>query len=128
MAGLAATVRVGDVERSQALLDLVPPIPLDLADDELVVGDTERMTTLALHRLQTGDAAGARGLLELVSDQLEPAIDPNVHSALALVCAAGGDTEAALRHAVAVEAHDRATYLDRTTAAVARGFALRPHG
>ncbi len=124
MAGLAATVQVGDVERSERLLTILPAGPFDGDDGELIVGDTERTASVGLHRLQSGDVAGAIAVLGSLSRRLLPEIDPNLESALALAHAAEGSIDAALREADAVDAHERASYLDRITAGIARALAL----
>jgi class 3 adenylate cyclase/tetratricopeptide (TPR) repeat protein len=130
MAGLAATVQVGDVAGSERLLAsaAVSAGPLSSADGEMVVGDSERTASLGLHRLQTGDVAGAVAVLDGLRSRLAPEIDPNLHAALALAHAAVGSLEDALDEADAVERHERATYLDRITAGIARGLALARRG
>ena len=65
MAGLAATVQVGDLERSEQMLTIIPAGPVDGDDGELIVGDTERTASVGLHRLQSGDVAGAVAVLRL---------------------------------------------------------------
>jgi hypothetical protein len=90
----------------------------------VLVGDTERGVATGLHRLQCGEVTEAvEGLTEL-HQRLSPAIDPNVLSALALARAANGDVDAALVDAEVVDDHERASYLDRIVAGVARGLAL----
>jgi class 3 adenylate cyclase/tetratricopeptide (TPR) repeat protein len=122
MAGLAATVQVGDIARSAALLAAVPELA-GSPGPEFMVGDSERTTSLGLHRLQQGDVAGAAAILEAMAERLAPAIDPNLHSALALARVACDHLDAALVAADEVDAHPRATYLDRLTAGVARALA-----
>jgi class 3 adenylate cyclase/tetratricopeptide (TPR) repeat protein len=124
MAGLSATVQVGDIERSERLLTVMPAGPFDGEEGDLIVGDTERTASVGLHRLQTGDVAGAVAVLSSLQQRLLPEIDPNLHSALALAHAAEGSTDDALREADEVDAHDRASYLDCITAGIARGLAL----
>ena len=120
MAGLAATVQVGDLERSEQMLTIIPAGPVDGEDGELIVGDTERTASVGLHRLQAGDVAGAIAVLGSLAARLHPAIDPNLHAALALAHVADGSIDDALAEADAVDAHERATYLDRLTAGIAR--------
>lgn len=124
MAGLGATVQVGDIERSERLLTIIPAGPVDGEGGALIVGDTERTASVGLHRLQSGDVAGAVAVLGSLQQRLLPEIDPNLHSALALAHAAEGSIDDALSEADAVDAHDRASYLDRITAGIARGLAL----
>jgi hypothetical protein len=128
MAGLGATVQVGDVERSERMLALVPAGPFDGEDGELIVGDTERTASVGLHRLQSGDVAGAVAVLDSLRQRLAPAIAPTLHSALALAHAAEGSIDAAIAEADEVEGHDRSSYLDRITAGMARGLALARRG
>jgi class 3 adenylate cyclase/tetratricopeptide (TPR) repeat protein len=128
LASLGATVQVGDTARSEALLASAPLVPEDDDAGEVIVGDSERITTLALHRLQSGDVASALALLSRLRARIAPEIDPNSHSALALAHVAAGALDDALAEADAVDAHERATYLDRLTAGVARGLALTRRG
>ncbi|MEO6317600.1 MAG: adenylate/guanylate cyclase domain-containing protein [Acidimicrobiales bacterium] len=128
MAGLSATVQVGDTERSERMLAIVPPGPFGGDGGDLVVGDSERTASVGLHRLQSGDVAGAVAVLSSLQQRLLPEIDPNLHSALALAHAADGAIEVALQEADEVDVHDRATYLDRVTAGTARGMALARRG
>ena len=65
MAGLAATVQVGDLERSERMLTIIPAGPVDGEGGELIVGDTERTASVGLHRLQSGDVAGAVAVLRV---------------------------------------------------------------
>lgn len=129
MAGLAASVQVGDIERSEAMLD-TSPVPVEGvgSDGDLIVGDTERLTSLALHRLQSGDLPAALELLEGLRKRIAPEIDPNSHSALALAHVADGALDDALAEAEEVDVHARASYLDRLMAGVARGLALARRG
>jgi hypothetical protein len=124
MAGLAATVQVGDIERSEQMLTIVPVGSIEDDADGVVVGDTERTTSVGLHRLQAGDVPGAVATLEARAARLEPEVDPNLHSALALAHVAAGEVDRALAEADAVDAHERASYLDRLTAGIARALAL----
>lgn len=124
MAGLGTTVQVGDVARSEQILDVVEPLLHLLPSSEVVVGDTERTTSLGLHRLQRGDVAGAVEALSALAERLRPTIDPNLSSALTLAYVAAGRVDAALREADEVTAHARASYLDRITAGIARALAL----
>src|SRR5690606_7327423 len=55
-------------------------------------------------------------------------LDPNLHAAAALVHVASGDLDRAIREATEVESHSGATYLDRTTAGIARALALTQRG
>ncbi len=128
MARLGATVQVGDVARSAALLASAPADPLVGEDVELIVGVTERTTSIGLHRLQCGDVAGAVEVLGALRHRIAPDVDPNLHAALALAHAAAGAITEAIDEADEVEAHDRATYLDRITAGIARGLALARRG
>jgi len=140
MASLAATVQVGDVDQSEHILATAPVDVLGQLEagivsapaggegmTEAIVGSTELATVLGLHRLQAGDVAGAVSLLEWFDGQLA-AIDPNLHAATALAHCAAGDLDRAIREADEVDAQDRATYLDRLTAGVARGLALARRG
>jgi tetratricopeptide (TPR) repeat protein len=129
MAGLMATVQVGDLARSERMLEIAPVAVVDDDGDEvLVVGDTERMTAIGLHRLQAGQVDLAVDALRSVARRLAPQIDPNLHSALALAHVADGRVDEALTEADAVDAHERASYLDRLTAGIARGLALSRRG
>ena len=124
MGGLGTTVQVGDVARSEDILSVVRPLLDHLPSADVVVGDTERTTSLGLHRLQRGDVGGAVEVLSALAERLRPAIDPNLSSALALAYVAAGSLEAALAEAEAVTSQERATYLDRITAGIARALAL----
>ena len=128
MAGLSATVQVGDTARSERMLTIVPAGPFDGDGGELVVGDTERTASVGLHRLQSGDVAGAVAVLSSLQQRLLPDTDPNLLSALALAHAADGSIADALREADVVDTHERASYLDRITAGTARGLALARRG
>jgi tetratricopeptide (TPR) repeat protein len=128
MAGLAATVQVGDLERSEQMLTIIPAGPVDGDDGEIIVGDTERTTSVGLHRLQSGDVAGSVAVLSTLATRLQPEIDPNLQSALALALVANGAVDEAVRAADDVDAHDRASYLDRLTAGIARALALSRRG
>ena len=128
MAGIGATVQVGDVERSERLLTIIPAGPFDGDGGELIVGDTERTASVGLHRLQSGEVAAAVAVLSSLQQRLLPEIDPNLHSALALAHVADGALDEALIEADAVDAHDRSSYLDRITAGIARGLALSRRG
>jgi tetratricopeptide (TPR) repeat protein len=128
MAGLAATVQVGDLERSAQMLTIIPAGPVDGEDGELIVGDTERTASVGLHRLQAGDVAGAVAVLGSLAQRLQPQVDPNLHSALALAYVADGSVDRALEAADEVDAHDRSSYLDRLTAGIARALALSRRG
>ena len=128
MAGLSATVQVGDTARSNHLLTMMPAGPFDGDGGDLIVGDTERTTSVGLHRLQSGNVDGAVAVLSSLQQRLLPAIDPNLHSALALAHAAEGSLDAALAEADEVDEHERASYLDRITAGIARGLALARRG
>ena len=89
MAGLSATVQVGDTARSEQLLAVIPAGPFDGDGDDLIVGDTERTTSVGppppavRRRRRRGGRARARS-----RERLRPQIDPNLHSALALAHAA----------------------------------------
>jgi len=134
LGALASAVQVGDVERSEAILSVVPR-GVDAAIDALAdhpdhaagtldlaaVAPTELGATIGLHRLQSGDTAGAVALLEAVDAQ-QPAIDPNLRAATALAHAAAGALDRAAQEADDVDATPRATYLDRLTAGVARAL------
>ena len=128
MAGLSALVQVGAVERSQALVDHVPTPGSGGIEQELIVGDTERVTALGLHRLQSGDVPGALAVLSATTRRLAPEIDPNLSSALALALSADGDADAAVAQADAVDGHIRASYMDRLVAGMARGLAWARDG
>jgi hypothetical protein len=107
---------------------MMPAGPFDGDGGDLIVGDTERTTSVGLHRLQCGDVDGAVAVLGALQQRLLPAIDPNLHSALALAHVAEGALDAALLEADQVDEHERATYLDRITAGIARGLALARRG
>ncbi|MEO7428402.1 MAG: adenylate/guanylate cyclase domain-containing protein, partial [Acidimicrobiales bacterium] len=130
MAGLSSTVQVGDVARSEELLASVPGLGDGGADgsEELIVGDSERVAAVGLHRLQIGDVVGALAALTAFEQRMAPDIDPNLHSALALAHAAGGSLDAAIAAADEVDAHQRASYMDRLVAGMARGLALTRRG
>jgi hypothetical protein len=83
---------------------------------------------VGLHRLQCGDVAGAVALMSSLEARLHPEIDPNLHSALALANVANGSIDDALAAADEVDAHERASYLDRLTAGIARALALSRRG
>ena len=121
-----ASVQVGDTTRTEALLSILPEV--EGADSTMIVGDTERVVATSLHRLQQGDASTAVAGLEAQQVQLAPTIDPNLQSALALARAADGQVDLALADADLVDDHDRASYLDRVIAGIARGFALDRRG
>jgi class 3 adenylate cyclase/tetratricopeptide (TPR) repeat protein len=124
-----ASVQVGDVERTAMLLHLAVTDDLpDIDAERVLVGDAERAVATGLHRLQIGDVDGAMSVLESVEQRLAPAVDPNVQSALALARAAHGDVDAALADAEAVVNNERASYLDRVVAGIARGFAYGRRG
>ena len=82
MAGLAATVQVGDLGRSEQMLTIIPAGPVDGEGGELIVGDTERTASVGLHRLQSGDVDGAVAVLGVARhaaparDRPEPARGP----------------------------------------------------
>jgi tetratricopeptide (TPR) repeat protein len=128
MAGLSATVQVGDVARSEELLASVPGLIDGDDSDELIVGDSERVAAVGLHRLQSGDVAGAVEVLTALERRMAPEIDPNLHSALALSQAACGALDQALAAADEVDAHQRASYMDRLVAGMARGLAHTRRG
>ncbi|MFZ6003690.1 MAG: adenylate/guanylate cyclase domain-containing protein [Actinomycetota bacterium] len=128
MAGLAATVQVGDVQRTSQLLDRVPSLAETDGTGSPIVGETERATSLGLHRLQSGDVAGAVEVMAALRQRISPEVDPNLHSALALAHAAGGALDEALSEADEVDVHPRASYMDRIVAGVARGLALTRRG
>ncbi len=71
---------------------------------------------------------GAVAVLQSLATRLQPEIDPNLHAALALAHVADGSIDEALAGADQVDDHDRATYLDRVTAGIARGLALSRRG
>lgn len=128
MAGLSATVQVGDVARSEELLASVPGLIDGDDSDELIVGDSERVAAVGLHRLQSGDVAGAVEVLTALERRMAPEIDPNLHSALALSQAACGALDQAIAAADEVDAHQRASYMDRLVAGMARGLAHTRRG
>jgi tetratricopeptide (TPR) repeat protein len=117
-----ASVQVGDTERTEVLLGLAAPPPGG-PTDQVLVGDAERAVATGLHRLQTGDVAGAVAVLEELNGRLGDTRDPNALSALALARAANGDVEVALAYADVVDGHDRSSFLDRVIAGIARGLA-----
>jgi len=128
MAGLSATVQVGDIARSEALLGSTASALDTVSDDGLVVGETERVTAIGLLRLQVGDVAGSVAVLSALDEHLAPDVDPNLHSALALAHSASGSLDDALREADEVDINERSSYLDRITAGIARGLALAHRG
>jgi class 3 adenylate cyclase/tetratricopeptide (TPR) repeat protein len=116
-----AAVQTGDVERTAHLLSLAPdPVTID---NDVLVADTERAVAVGLHQLQVGDVEGALAGLERTQTKLAPTVDPNLQSAVALVRAAAGQADAALADADLVDDHDRASYLDRLIAGLARAIA-----
>jgi class 3 adenylate cyclase/tetratricopeptide (TPR) repeat protein len=126
VATVAASVQVGDVERTRALLQLLPDVETD--SSSVLVGDTERGVALALHRLQEGDVDRALELLQALHDRLSPTLNPYVLSALALVRAAVGEVDAALVDADVVADLERSSYLDCIVAGLARALALARRG
>ena len=86
--------------------------------------DLGRRCTACSPATSTGRWPGSPTLQQ----RLLPEIDPNLHSALALAHAASGAIDEALTEADEVDAHDRASYLDRITAGIARGLALARGG
>jgi class 3 adenylate cyclase/tetratricopeptide (TPR) repeat protein len=128
MAGLAATVQVGDVARSEQMLTVFPSGPVGGDDGELIVGDSERTTSVGLHRLQSGDVPGAVAVLSSLAARMQPDVDPNLYSALALAHVASDEIDEALAAADSVDVHDRSSYLDRLTAGIARALALSRRG
>jgi class 3 adenylate cyclase/tetratricopeptide (TPR) repeat protein len=126
MATANASVQVGDIERTEALLAMAPPEVEE--EGQVVVGDTERAVATGLHRLQVGDVDGALAVLDALHQRISPEVDPNALSALALVRAAAGDVDAALHDADVVDDHERSSYLDRVIAGIARALALGRRG
>jgi tetratricopeptide (TPR) repeat protein len=87
-------------------------------------GFTEFEAQLALLALQQRDASGAVARLErVVARTPEGSFDGFANSTLALALSATEEYERAIATALAVESAEAPTYLDRTLAAVARGFA-----
>jgi hypothetical protein len=123
MAGMAATVQVGDVDRTERLLSRLPGAHAD-GDTGQLIGDTERATAMTLHQLQLGDVTEALRVAGRMAQAIAPSIDPNLHSAYALALASDGQVDAAISAAEAVDQHPRASYLDKITAGVARSLAL----
>ena len=80
MAGLAATVQVGDLERSEQMLTIIPAGPVDGEDGELIVGDTERTASVGpappavRRRAGRGRGAGVAGGAAAARDRPEPAL------------------------------------------------------
>ena len=128
VATAAASVQVGDTERTEALLALLPTDAADAADKAVLVGDTERGVASGVHRLQLGDVDAAVEGLEQLCERLAPSLDPYVLSATSLARAASGEVDAALVAADIVDDHERASYLDRIVAGIARGLALSRRG
>ena len=62
-----ATVQVGDTERSERSCRASPADRSTGDGDELIVGDTERAVATGLHRLQSGDVAGAVAVLDVAA-------------------------------------------------------------
>jgi class 3 adenylate cyclase/tetratricopeptide (TPR) repeat protein len=127
VAGAAAAVQVGDTERAAALLALAPA-PDEDRGELVLVGDGERAVATGLHRLQVGEVDEAVAVLQRLHDRLAPELNPNVASALALARAVHGDVQEALVLADRIEAHDRASYLDRIIAGLARALAHARRG
>ena len=130
MAGLAATVQVGDLERSEQMLTIIP------------AGPGRRRGRRADRRRHRAHRVGRpappavrrrrrrRGRARHRSRQrLQPEIDPNLH-----VGARAGARRRRRRSTrrwprpTQVDAHERASYLDRLTAGIARGLALSRRG
>lgn len=128
MIGLSATVQVGDTARTEEVLARAPGADTDEGPSEVLVGDSERVAALGLHRLQSGDVEGAVNVLRDYADRMAPEIDPNLTSALALALAASGSLADAMARADAVEQHQRSSYMDRLIAGMARGLALTRAG
>jgi tetratricopeptide (TPR) repeat protein len=124
----AASVQVGDTDRTESLLGLLPDLEEGDGHSSVLVGDTERAVALGLHRLQLGDIDEAVAGLDAVHARLLPTVNPNVLSALSLARAASGAVDAALVDADIVDDLERASYLDRIVAGIARGLALSRRG
>jgi tetratricopeptide (TPR) repeat protein len=125
IASAGATVQLGDIERTQALLDQLPPADLEHAT---ITAATERVVATALHAVQRGDARHAVELLQACYERLQPKFDPNVGSALALAQVAAGALDEGVAAAEEVEHNDRASYYDRLLAGLAQGLALGRRG
>jgi hypothetical protein len=126
MATTNAAVQVGDTQLAGALLRQAPSFRP--GGEERLVGDTERAVATGLHHLQVGDVASAVQVLESLHRQLDGARDPNALSALALVRAAGGDLDGALRAAEEVLVPEQASHLDKVVAGIAQHLALSRRG
>lgn len=123
-----ATVHIGDTQRTAWLLEQMPDSPLGIAAGSVWVGDVEQVASTALHRLQTGDGAGALGMVLPYRAALRPVINPNLESVAAVVLGAAGDPDEAVAAAEAVERDDRGSYLDRLLAGLGRSLAAARRG
>ena len=127
MAGMSATVQVGDTERSEQLLAVAPGRRRSTWTSSSSATPSARprsRCTACSPATSTGRWPGS----PTCSNGCCPRIDPNLQSALALAHAASGAIDQALTEADEVDAHDGATYLDRITAGIARGLALARGG
>jgi tetratricopeptide (TPR) repeat protein len=127
VASAAAAVQIGDTDRAGQLLSHVPA-PFEDGDDVLLVADAERAVTTGLYRLQLGQVDGAVDVLQRLHDQVAPELNTNLASALALALAVQGEAEEALALAARVDDHERASYLDRIVAGLARAVAHARRG
>jgi class 3 adenylate cyclase/tetratricopeptide (TPR) repeat protein len=112
VATLTAAVQLGDVELGGDVTH-----GIDGLDGVDVVGATDRLVALALHRLQAGDHEGAVAAIDRVSEDRGYA-----DAGRSLVKAVVGDPEGALRSAEHVAEHPH-TYLDEVYAAMATALA-----
>ncbi len=114
---LNAAVQVGDVDQAGEILAV-----LGEHGGAERVDAPDRIAATALHRLQSGDVAGARDELSHTTERIG-----YVGAARALVAAAAGDVEGALEAAEAVAASG-GTYLDVAYAGAARALAVGATG
>lgn len=112
IATLSAAAQLGDVELGRTVTPGIDDV--DRGDQ---VGVTDRLVALALHRLQTGDHAGAAAAMAEVDEERGYVV-----AGRALVTAVAGDPASAIDLADRVTDHAN-TYLDRAYAAIARAVA-----
>jgi class 3 adenylate cyclase/tetratricopeptide (TPR) repeat protein len=124
---LGTAIHLGDVERAEALVEIVPDVPVGTSDAPVVNG--ERETALALLDVMRGRAVDAAERLDRLA-MLPGRWSDSAYSksARALACAASGRASDAVTLADEVLADDGASYLDRLTAGTARGLALARGG
>jgi tetratricopeptide (TPR) repeat protein len=123
---LSAAIHVGDVDRATALADEVPEL---VGSSDLPAVNSERETAVALLEMMRGAPEAAADRLDRLAATPGPWADSEYgNSARALAYAATGKLDDAVALATTVIDGDRASYLDRFTAGVARGLALARQG